>query len=215
MTGAPHLDIAEIRRRLAGTTGKRFWTSLEEIVDDGGFRAWLEAEFPQAAAIMPMRGRREFLKIMGASLLLAGLAGCGEERSDLALPYVNQPEEFTPGVARYYATAVCFEGYAQPVLATTYAGRPTKLDGNPDHPVTKGRSDAFMQAAVLQLYDPDRSQGPAHRATPSTWAAFERALADMRRDWIANKGKGLQLAVWRRDVAHAGAPAPATGDNAA
>jgi MoCo/4Fe-4S cofactor protein with predicted Tat translocation signal len=193
MTGAPHLDIAEIRRRLAGTTGKRFWTSLEEIVDDGGFRAWLEAEFPQAAAIMPMRGRREFLKIMGASLLLAGLAGCGEERSDLALPYVNQPEEFTPGVARYYATAVCFEGFAQPVLATTYAGRPTKLDGNPDHPVTKGRSDAFMQAAVLQLYDPDRSQGPAHRATPSTWAAFERALADMRRDWVANKGKGLSL----------------------
>jgi molybdopterin-containing oxidoreductase family iron-sulfur binding subunit len=193
MTDAPRLDITEIRRRLAGTKGKRFWTSLEEIVDDGGFRAWLEAEFPQAAAIMPARGRREFLKIMGASLLLAGLAGCGEERSDLALPYVNQPEDSTPGVPRYYATAVLFEGYAQPVLATTYDGRPTKLDGNPDHPVTMGRSDAFTQAAVLQLYDPDRSQAPVQGGKPSTWTAFERSLADMRRDWIANKGKGLRL----------------------
>lgn len=193
MTNVPHLDIPEIRRRLVGMSGKLFWSSLEEIIDDGCFRAWLEAEFPAAAAIMPSRGRREFLKIMGASLVLAGLVGCSEERSDLALPYVNQPEEITPGVPRYYATAVCFEGFAQPVLATTYDGRPTKLDGNPDHPATKGRSDAFMQAAVLQLYDPDRSQGPAHRNTPSTWAAFERALVDMRRGWIADKGKGVRL----------------------
>jgi len=193
MTNAPRLDIAEIRRRLAGTTGRRFWTSLEEIIDEDGFRQWLEGEFPAAAAIMPTRGRREFLKIMGASLLLAGLGGCDEERSDLALPYVNQPEAITPGVPRYYATAVCFEGFAQPVLATTYDGRPTKLDGNPDHPVMKGRSDAFMQAAVLQLYDPDRSQGPAYRNAPSTWAAFERALAEMRRGWVADQGKGVRL----------------------
>ena len=80
---------------------------------------------------------------------------------------------------RYYATAVCFEGYAQPVLATTYAGRPTKLDGNPDHPVTGGRSDPFMQAAVLQLYDPDRSQAP-HPRSSDTWAAFARELSAMR-----------------------------------
>jgi molybdopterin-containing oxidoreductase family iron-sulfur binding subunit len=195
MSGAAPLDIAEVRRRLADTTGKRYWTSLEEIVDETGFRQWLDAEFPATAALLPARGRREFLKLMGASLLLAGLAGCGEERSDLALPYVNQPEEMTPGVPRYYATAVCFEGYAQPVLATTWAGRPTKLDGNPEHPATGGRSDAFMQAAVLQLYDPDRSQAPTRGGRPSTWAAFARDLDDIRRDWIAKKGKGLRLLI--------------------
>jgi molybdopterin-containing oxidoreductase family iron-sulfur binding subunit len=193
MSASAPLDIAEIRRRLAGTTGRRFWTSLEEIVDEDGFRRWLEAEFPRAAAVFPKRGRREFLKLMGASLLLAGLAGCNEERSDLALPYVNQPEAMTPGVPRYYATAVSFEGYAQPVVATTYAGRPTKLDGNPDHPVTGGRSDPFMQAAVLQLYDPDRSQAPTYRGTPSTWAQIERALVDRRADWTVKKGRGLRL----------------------
>jgi molybdopterin-containing oxidoreductase family iron-sulfur binding subunit len=187
------LDIAEIRRRLAGTRGKQFWTSLEEIVDEAAFTAWVKAEFPAAASLFSAHDRRAVLKVMGASLLLAGLGGCGEERSDLALPYVNQPEAFTPGVPRYYATAVCLDGYAQPVLATTYAGRPTKLDGNPDHPVTRGRSDAFMQAAVLQLYDPDRSQAPVHRGSPSTWAAFERDLADMRRKWLASKGQGLRI----------------------
>jgi molybdopterin-containing oxidoreductase family iron-sulfur binding subunit len=195
MNSATHFDIAEIRRRLAGTSGKRFWTSLEEITEGAAFRQWLEAEFPAAAAITTASGRREFLKIMAASLLLAGLGGCYEERSDLALPYVNQPEDMTPGVPRYYATAIFFEGYAQPVLATTYDGRPTKLDGNPDHPVTLGRSDAFTQAAVLQLYDPDRSQVPAHHNEPSTWAAFQRALVDMRRDWTADRGRGLRLLV--------------------
>jgi molybdopterin-containing oxidoreductase family iron-sulfur binding subunit len=193
MTGLPHLDIAEIRNRLAGTSGKRFWASLEEIIDEASFGKWLEAEFPAAARIMPILGRRAFLKIMGAPLLLATLSGCGEERSDLALPYVNQPEEITPGEPRYYATAVLFEGYAQPMLATTYSGRPTKLDGNPDHPITMGRSDAFMQAAVLQLYDPDRSQGPAYRNEPTTWAAFERALVEMRGGWTADRGQSLRL----------------------
>jgi molybdopterin-containing oxidoreductase family iron-sulfur binding subunit len=136
MSGAAPLDIAEVRRRLAGTTGKRYWTSLEEIVDETGFRQWLDAEFPAAAARLTACGRREFLRLMGASLLLAGLAGCGEERSDLALPYVNQPEEMMPGVPRYYATAVCFEGYAQPVLATTWAG------GRPSSPGTMWSASA-------------------------------------------------------------------------
>ena len=91
---------------------------------------------------------------MGASFALAGLTGCEKSPFVAALPYVSQPANETVGIPRYYATAVTFDGYAQPVIATTYSGRPTKLDGNPDHPVTKGRSDAFMQAAVLSLYDP-------------------------------------------------------------
>src|SRR4051812_15048333 len=193
MTETPRFDIAEVRRRLAGMSGRRFWASLEEVIDDANFTQWLKVEFPSAATVFSAQDRREFLKVMGASLLLAGLGGCAEERSDLALPYVNQPETITPGVPRYYATALCFDGYAQPVLATTYSGRPTKLDGNPDHPVTRGRSDAFTQAAILQLYDPDRSQAPTHRGIPATWAAFERDLAGLRRAWMASKGRGLRL----------------------
>jgi len=191
--GASTFDLAEARRILAASRGKRFWSSLEEIVDQDGFRAWLEAEFPSAAAVLNEPARRDMLKLMASSLLLAGLAGCSEPRSDLAMPYVNQPEEIVPGVPRFYATAVFLDGYAQPVLATTHAGRPTKLDGNPDHPASGGASDPFTQAAVLGLYDPDRSQTPLYAGAPATWAAFERALVGMRQNWLTRQGEGLRL----------------------
>src|SRR5262249_18407784 len=99
----------------------------------------------------------------------------------------------TPGLPRFYATAVTLEGYAQPVLATTHAARPTKLDGNPQHPATRGVSDAFMQAAVLQLYDPARSQAPMRAGAGSTWAAFEGELAALRAEWTARHGEGLRI----------------------
>jgi MoCo/4Fe-4S cofactor protein with predicted Tat translocation signal len=191
--GAKPFDLAQARRVLAGTSGKRFWSSLEEIVDQAGFRQWLEAEFPSAAAVLAQPARREMLKLMASSLLLAGLGGCGESRSDLALPYVNQPEEIVPGVPRFYASAVFLDGYAQPVLATTHVGRPTKLDGNPEHPAGGGASDPFTQAAVLGLYDPDRSQMPLYNGAPATWAAFERALVQMRQEWLAREGQGLRI----------------------
>jgi len=168
MTRDRGFDFAEARRRLAGSQGRRFWSSLEEIIDQDEFRAWLTAEFPSAAAVLREPERRHVLKLMGASLLLAGLTGCGDDRVDLALPYVNSPEAMVPGVPRLYATAIPFEGYIQPVLATTHAGRPTKLDGNPQHPVSTGASDPFTQAAVLQLYDPDRSQTPLRDDVPAT-----------------------------------------------
>jgi MoCo/4Fe-4S cofactor protein with predicted Tat translocation signal len=191
---APAFDLAQARRRLAARARTQLWSSLEELVDESVLRRWVEAEFPAAAPLLAdAPGRREFLKLMGASLMLAGLAGCGEERSDLALPYVTQPEQAVPGVPRFLTTAVCFEGFAQPVVARTDAGRPTKLDGNPDHPVTRGASDAFMQAAVLQLYDPDRSKAPMRNGAPSTWGAFERELAVLRREWTARQGAGVRF----------------------
>jgi molybdopterin-containing oxidoreductase family iron-sulfur binding subunit len=130
---------------------------------------------------------------MGASLLLAGVTGCSENKSDHALPYVTQPDEIVPGVPRYYATGIPFEGYVEPVVATTYAGRPIKLDGNPDHPVTLGASDAFMQSAIFGLYDPDRSKVPLRDGMPSTWSAFLGALIDMRARWRERGGAGLRI----------------------
>lgn len=184
----------ERARTAAGSGSRRFWSSLDELIDAEGFREWLVAEFPTAAPLFDEPERRQVLKLMGASLLLGGLGGCSDEgRSQQALPYVNQPEEIVPGVARYYATAVTFEGYAQPVLATSYAGRPTKLDGNPEHPVTRGKSDAFMQSALFSLYDPERSKMPLKNGSPATWANFTNALTDLRARWQERGGEGLRI----------------------
>ncbi len=189
----PRFDLARIKS-VTGQGSRRFWSSLEELLDEQGFRDWLAAEFPAAASMFDEPGRRQFLKLMGASLLLAGVGGCGEQTaSDQALPYVNQPDAIVPGVARHYATAVTFEGFAQPVIATTYAGRPTKLDGNPAHPATGGASDPFMQSAIFGLYDPERSKVPLHRGAPSTWAAFGAELLALRSRWREHRGEGLRV----------------------
>lgn len=191
-TDVARFDLARARE-IATSGSKRFWSSLEELIDEEGFRDWLSAEFPAASSMFDDPGRRQFLKLMGASLLLAGLSGCGEGKSEHALPYVNQPDNIVPGVPRYYATGLLFNGYIQPVIATTYAGRPTKLDGNPDHPVTRGGSDAFMQAAIFGLYDPERSKAPLYDDVATTWNLFTGALADMRKRWQEREGEGLRV----------------------
>jgi molybdopterin-containing oxidoreductase family iron-sulfur binding subunit len=165
---------------------------MEELSGDPAFQAWVDAEYPAAAEFTPT-ARRQFLKLMGASFALAGLAGCEKSPFVAALPYVDQPENETIGLPRLYATAVTFDGYAQPVIATTWSGRPTKLDGNPDHPVTHGRSDVFMQAAVLGLYDPDRAQAPARRGEPVTWQDVVAAIDIMRGNWSKDQGEGLRF----------------------
>src|SRR3954451_24148870 len=131
----PRFDL-DHAREMARSSSKRFWSSLDELLDQEGFRNALRAEFTLPASMFEDPLRRQFLKLMGASLLLSGLTACNETRSGHALPYVLQPEKVTPGLPRHYATAVLFEAYAQPVIATTYAGRPVKLDGNPGHPAT-------------------------------------------------------------------------------
>ncbi|MGI8525134.1 MAG: TAT-variant-translocated molybdopterin oxidoreductase [Pseudolabrys sp.] len=186
-------DLDRIRE-VTGNGSRHFWSSLDELIDQDGFRAWLEGEFPAAASMFDDPGRRQFLKLMGASLLLAGLGGCGDQNnSNNALPYVNQPEQMLPGVPRHYATAVMFEAYAQPVIATCNDGRPTKLDGNPEHPATRGASDPFMQSAVLGLYDPERTKTPSHEGVPATWAAFSGELDTLRTRWRERGGEGLRV----------------------
>jgi molybdopterin-containing oxidoreductase family iron-sulfur binding subunit len=170
----------------------RLWSGIEELSGDPSFETWVNAEFPSAMELPPA-ARRQFLKLMGASFALAGLTACEKSPFVAALPYVDQPVDETPGVPRYYATAVTFEGYAQPVIATTYAGRPTKLDGNPDHPVTRGRSDVFMQAAILGLYDPDRAQAPTRHGEPVTWKDVAGHFNAQRVNWSRSQGDGLRL----------------------
>ena len=130
-------------------------------------------EFPaQASEFNEPGGRREFLKLMGASLALAGVSACTRQPEERLVPYVRQPEEIVPGRPLFYATAMPMGGFGYPLLAENHMGRPTKLEGNPDHPASLGATEIFSQASVLTLYDPDRSRTIQSRGDVRTWSAF-------------------------------------------
>jgi molybdopterin-containing oxidoreductase family iron-sulfur binding subunit len=191
----------------AGGTGKTYWRSLEELADSPLFEEFVQREFPQQAEEWndPVE-RRTFLKLMGASLALAGLSGCVIQPPEKIVPYVKQPEEEVPGKGLYFATAFSLGGIATPLLARSNEGRPTKLEGNPDHPNNrnsdpndKGSSatDIFSQASILTLYDPDRSQTPLYRGETRPWTQFMaeiRGAIEREGDGIkAKKGAGLRF----------------------
>jgi MoCo/4Fe-4S cofactor protein with predicted Tat translocation signal len=171
------LTLAEVRAKLEGKTGKRYWKNLDELAETPGFREMLEQEFPrQASEWVDAVSRRGFLKVMGASLALAGLAGCTKQPDEPIFPYVKAPEDLILGKPMYFASAFPFPTGAIPVLVKSDAFRPIKVDGNPDHPMTKGKSDAFTQATLLDLYDPDRSKEVLYRGQASEYADFQQAF---------------------------------------
>src|SRR5713226_7761846 len=138
-----YLDLAAIRARLAHSRGRDYWRSLEELADSEGFQDLLEREFPrQAAQWEDAAGRRNFLKVMGASLALAGLSACTRQPTETIMPYVRQPEEVIPGRPLFFATAVPNLAVAIGVLVESHLGRPTKVEGNPDHPASLGATNA-------------------------------------------------------------------------
>ena len=136
--------------------------------------------------------RRRFLKLMAASAALAG-AGCSGPPAETIVPYVRMPEQGVPGQPLFYASAFVRRGFAHGVLVETNMGRPTKVEGNPDHPVNAGATDVFAQASVLQLWDPDRSQTVQQGSGLSTWAAFEAALEARRPQFGRDGGAGLRI----------------------
>jgi MoCo/4Fe-4S cofactor protein with predicted Tat translocation signal len=175
------LTLAEVRARLDGKRGKRFWQSLDDLAEAPGFEEMLREEFPrQASELTDGVSRRGFMKVMGASLALAGMTGCTKQPDEPIFPYIKQPEDLVLGRPNYFATAFPFPTGAVPVLVKSQAYRPVKVDGNPEHPVSKGRSDVFTQATLLDLYDPDRSQHvtriTAEQALSSDFGAFSDAL---------------------------------------
>ena len=153
------MDSSAIRSRLADSGGRLYWRSLGELADTPEFREYLHREFPeQASEWNDPKGRREFLKLMSASLALAGVGACTKQPPEAIVPYVRQPEDLVPGRPLFFASAIPFSGIAHPVLVESHMGRPTKIEGNPEHPASLGATDAITQAAVLGLYDPDRAQ---------------------------------------------------------
>jgi len=150
-------------------------------------------EFPDGASLWPEDlDRREFIKVMGASLALAGLGSCGRASKAL-VPYVVQPGEIVPGKPLYYATAIPVEGYGRGILVEAHEGRPTKIEGNPRHPESLGATDAITQASILDLYDPDRSQAPLARGHAASWSAFEGEWLERRQVLLGVDGRGFTV----------------------
>ncbi len=136
--------------------------------------------------------RRSFMSIMGASMALAGLAGCRRPVEKI-IPYVVPPENIVPGVPEYYATTMPFGMSAYGLIVETHEGRPTKIEGNPDHPSTKGMSNAYMQASLLDLYDPDRAKKPMHKGVEKEWHDFVEYWQKLYPKYIESQGKGLAI----------------------
>ncbi len=195
-------DLAAVRSalwaRLEGARGRDYWRSLDDLAATPEFQDLLEREFPRQAVGWsddedPVEGRRNFLKLMGASLALAGMTACTRQPTEQIMPYVRQPEDLIPGRPLFFATAVTLNGVANGVLVESHEGRPTKMEGNPGHPATLGACDPYSQASVLQLYDPDRSQALSHNGEISSWGGFTGALRDALAQQKARNGAGIRF----------------------
>jgi molybdopterin-containing oxidoreductase family iron-sulfur binding subunit len=189
--GSAPMSLAEVRRELKGTKGKknsapqtetgprgpRYWRSVDELADTPEFQAAVEREFPSSAQewVDPV-SRRGFMKLMGASMALAGLAGCTKQPDEPIYPYVKAPEDLVLGKPMYFATAHPFVTGAVPLLVKSDEFRPIKVDGNPEHAYNHGSSDVFSQGTLLDLYDPDRSQRVLFRGENREWGEFAEAL---------------------------------------
>ncbi len=188
------LDLAAIRTRLAESRGSHYWRSLEELSETKEFQEVLEQEFPRHASVWPdSLSRRGFLQMMGASLALAGLSACTKQPEELIVPYTKPPESLLPGRPQFYATAVLLGGIATGVLVESHTGRPTKIEGNPEHPGSLGSTDAFTQAAVLGLYDPDRAQVVSNARRISSWETFLESLKSALEAQKTKGGAGLRV----------------------
>ena len=187
------LTFHDFRARIGDTRQPEYWRSLDELSRSADFESVLANEFPQQA--LPLqRGsvdRRDFMKLMSASMALAGLAACNRPEQKI-VPYVRQPENLVPGRPLFFATAMTLGGVATGVLAESHLGRPTKIEGNPDHPSSLGASDAQMQASILGLYDPDRAQVVYQLGEIRTWSEFVAALVPITAN-AKSSGAGLRL----------------------
>ncbi|HEX2931915.1 MAG TPA: TAT-variant-translocated molybdopterin oxidoreductase [Candidatus Binatia bacterium] len=176
--------------------GRDYWRSLEELADSEEFRELLRSKSTHTSVLDANAiDRREFLRLMGASLALAGLTACGQPTppDEKIVPFVKQPENLIPGKPRFFATAFTHHGAATGVLVESHEGRPTKVEGNPLHPASLGATDAFAQASILSLYDPDRSQIVTNAGALSTWSAFAEALNGELEAQRLGGGAGLRI----------------------
>ena len=191
------MSHSERRDHIAATAprgGRRYWKSLDDLVGSSDALARLaEERKAHAERLNDPASRREFLRLMGASLALAGATACTRQPKETIVPYVRAPENLVPGKPLFFATALTLGGFAEGVLVESHEGRPTKIEGNPSHPASLGASSAMGQAAILGLYDPDRSQTPRHEGEIQTWRAALDALRGVAARARAKRGEGLRI----------------------
>src|SRR3984885_9060771 len=193
------LDLASVRSEIeradaATQSGPEYWRSLEELAGSEDFQNALHREFPKGASEwVDSVSRRGFLKVMGASLGLAGMTGCVKLPFEPIVPYVRQPEEVIPGRPMFYATAMTLGGYANPILVESHLGRPTKIEGNDLHPASLGGTDIFAQASLLTMYDPDRSQSVVSMGDQRSWQAFTSAIQGPLNAQKNLQGAGIRI----------------------
>jgi molybdopterin-containing oxidoreductase family iron-sulfur binding subunit len=172
---------------------RTYWRSLAQIEDRPEFRAALEREFPEGASELPEGiTRRDMMMLLGASLSLAGLAGCRRPVEEI-VPFAAAPEEMVPGIPRHYATTMPFGRSAYGLIVESHEGRPNKIEGNPGHPTTLGASSTRIQASVLGLYDPDRSQTVRLKGEPKAWSDVVTAWGELSKAHAADGGAGLAV----------------------
>ena len=174
-------------------SGKTHWRSLGELHGSAAFAGQAEREFPEGSSEAPSGfGRRRFISLMGASLALSGLMGCRRPEETI-VPYTRAPEEVIPGRPLYFATAIPMLGTAFGLIVESHEGRPTKIEGNPRHPESLGATSAFLQASVLDLYDPDRSDSPRRGTEKRTWDEAAALLRKVGEEARSTKGKGVAI----------------------
>ena len=173
--------------------GKTYWRSLDHLAETPEFKELVEKEFPEGAdELKNPVSRRKFLSLMGASMALAGLTSCRRPVEKI-IPYVVKPEEIIPGKPQYYATNMPFGTESFGLLVESHEGRPTKIEGNKNHPASGGSSNVFMQAEMLNLYDPDRSQIILNKGKNSSWQAYRSAWKKLAAEYAETGGEGLAI----------------------
>jgi MoCo/4Fe-4S cofactor protein with predicted Tat translocation signal len=188
------LDLDAARARLAESKGPEYWRSLEELAGSPDFQEMLHREFPQGASQwLDSVSRRGFLKLMGASLAMAGMTACTKQPLEPIVPYVKQPEEVVPGRPLFFATAFTLGGYASPVLVESHLYRPTKIEGNDQHPASLGGTDIFSQASILGMYDPDRSQTLTYLGDIRSWGSLVEAMRAPLSIQKSLQGAGIRI----------------------
>src|SRR3984885_510894 len=191
------LDLDSLRDQINEAnekTGPEYWRSLEELAGSPAFQQALHREFPKGASEwVDSVSRRGFLKVMGASMALAGMTGCVKLPQEPIVPYVRQPEEVIPGRPMFYATAMTLGGYASPLLVESHLGRPTKIEGNDQHPASLGGTDIFAQASILGMYDPDRSQSVMSMGDQRSAAAFFTGVRGPLSAQKSLQGAGIRI----------------------
>lgn len=196
---SPHETLHPLTNPTLGKLKHGYWKPLADFQweTDPDSSSWKTREFPEGASEWTSQsGRREFIKLMGASFALAGLSACTKQPIERIIPYVSQPPEVIPGIPLHFATVMPhLGGVGRGVVVESHEGRPTKIEGNPLHPSSLGAADVFTQASILNLYDPDRSQAVKNGDTNANWDLFFEAILPLLTlpQTKTNQGSGLRI----------------------